>query len=96
MEFFFGYISFLVLFFSLFYLFLFAVKTLFKYICLKLKLFLNPPPHLSEEIRDQILTKAADFVHSKHRPWQLDDMFAEYLEVSAWMLNKKWEEMYVK
>lgn len=94
MEFFFGYISFLVLFFSLFYLFLFAVKTLSKYVYLRVKFFFNPIPQLSEEIRDHVLTKAADFVHSKHRPWQLDDMFAEYLEVSAWMLEEKWEELY--
>ena len=96
MEFFLGYILFLIITFSLFYLFLFTVKALSKYIYRNVKLFFNPPPQLSEEMRDQVLTEAADFVHSKHRPWQLDDMFAEYLEVSAWMLNKKWEELYGK
>ncbi len=65
-----------------------------KYVYLKIKLFFYPSPQLSEEIIDQVLDEALEFVHSKHRPWGYDDLFAEYLNISGEMLNKRWEELY--
>ena len=96
MEFFLGYIFFLIIFFSFFYLTLFSVKTVSVYVYKKIKDYFFPIPSIPEHIIDQVLMDASEFVHSKHRPWGYDYLFAEYLEVSAWMLNKKWEELYGK
>ena len=43
--------------------------------------YLYPRPALSEEEMTEILHEAAEFVHSKHRPWDYDDGFAEYLSI---------------
>tara|TARA_B100000902_G_scaffold9957_1_gene12238 strand:+ start:78 stop:344 length:267 start_codon:yes stop_codon:yes gene_type:complete len=42
---------------------------------------LYPRPALSEEEMTEILHEAAEFVNSKHRPWDYDDGFAEYLSI---------------
>ena len=43
--------------------------------------YFYPRPALSEEEMTEILHEAAEFVHSKHRPWDYDDGFAEYLSI---------------
>ena len=52
-----------------------------KYIFLEIKDFLTRPryPVYSQEELEVIYGEAAEFVHSKHRPWDYDDGFAEYL-----------------
>ena len=96
MEFFVGYILFLMVSFSLFYLIVFIVKTVSIYTYKKIKDYFFPIPIIPEHIYDQVLEEASEFVHSKHRPWGYDDLFAEYLNISGEMLNKKWEELYGK
>ena len=96
MEFFLGYILFLMVSFSLFYLIIFSVKASSIYLYKKIKDYFFPIPIIPEHIFDQVLEEASEFVHSKHRPWGYDYLFAEYLEVSAWMLEQKWEELYGK
>ena len=96
MEYFLGYILFLITTFSLFYISVFSIKALSIYLYKKIKNYFFPTPTLPKHIVDQVLEEASEFVHSKHRPWGYDYLFAEYLEVSAWMLNKRWEELYGK
>ena len=52
-----------------------------KYIFLEIKDFLTRPryPVYSQEELEVIYGEAAEFVHLKHRPWDYDDGFAEYL-----------------
>jgi hypothetical protein len=54
-----------------------------KYILIEIKDFLTRPryPVYSQEELEVIYDEAANFVHSKHRPWDYDDGFAEYLWV---------------
>ena len=53
-----------------------------------------PTPKLSEEEANRIYKEAADFVHSKHRPWIYDDTFAEYLGLVHEMSKNRWNELY--
>ena len=54
-----------------------------KYIFIEIKDYLTRPryPVYSQEELEVIYDEAANFVHSKHRPWDYDDGFAEYLWV---------------
>lgn len=54
-----------------------------KYIFIEIKDYLTRPryPAYSQEELEVIYDEAAKFVHSKHRPWDYDDGFAEYLWV---------------
>ena len=58
------------------------------------KEFLYPNPKLSPEEAEKIFKEAADFIHSKHRPWMYDDTFAEYLGLVHEMSEKRWNELY--
>ena len=49
-----------------------------------------------EDVRDRILREAADFVRAKHRPWDGDDLFAEYLWVGPERLRLAWRKIYGK
>ena len=51
-------------------------------------------PKLSEEESNRIYKEAAEFVHSKHRPWMYDDTFAEYLGLVHEMSQNRWDELY--
>ena len=62
----------------------------------RIKDFFYPTPSLPEDVRDTILREAADFVRAKHRPWDGDDLFAEYLWVGPERVNLAWEKMYGK
>ena len=53
-----------------------------------------PTPKLSEEEANIIYKEAADFVHSKHRPWMYDDTFAEYLGLVHEISKKRLNELY--
>ena len=69
-----------------------------KYSCIflfdVLREFFYPTPKLSEEEANKIYKAAADFVHSKHRPWMYDDTFAEYLGLVHEMSKQRWDELY--
>ena len=53
-----------------------------------------PAPKLSEEESNKIYKEAAEFVHSKHRPWMYDDTFAEYLGLVHEMSKNRLNELY--
>ena len=65
-------------------------------IAFRIKDFVYPTPRLPEDVRDTILREAADFVRTKHRPWDGDDLFAEYLWVGPERLRLAWKKMYGK
>jgi len=65
-------------------------------IACRIKDFFYPTPSLPEDVRDTILREAADFVRAKHRPWDGDDLFAEYLWVGPERLRLAWRKMYGK
>lgn len=52
-----------------------------RYIFIEITDYLTRPryPMYSQEEIEIIRNEAANFVHSKHRPWDYDDGFAEYL-----------------
>ena len=58
--------------------------------------FFYPTPKLPADVEDRILREAADFVRAKHRPWDGDDLFAEYLWVGPERLRLAWRKMYGK
>lgn len=58
--------------------------------------FFYPIPKLPEDVEARILREAADFVRAKHRPWDGDDLFAEYLWVGPERLRLAWKKMYGK
>ena len=57
-----------------------------RYIFIEITDYLTRPryPMYSQEEIEIIRNEAANFVHSKHRPWDYDDGFAEYL----WICNE--------
>ena len=52
-----------------------------KYIFIEIKDYLTRPryPVYSQKELELIYKEASEFVYSKHRPWDCDDGFAEYL-----------------
>ena len=94
MEYLLGYIAFVFCFFLVGTLILFAIEKLVVVSFKALKEYFYPTPKLSEEEANKIYKAAADFVHSKHRPWMYDDTFAEYLAVVHELSTKKWNELY--
>ena len=65
-------------------------------IVFRIKDFFYPTPRLPEDVSDRVLREAADFVRAKHRPWDCDDLFAEYLWVGPERLRLAWRKMYGK
>ena len=61
-----------------------------KYIFIEIKDYLTRPryPVYSQEELEVIYDEAAKFVHSKHRPWDLDDGYAEFL----WVTNELFKD----
>jgi hypothetical protein len=57
-----------------------------KYIFEEIKDYLTRPryPVYSQEELEVIYEEAREFVHSKHRPWDYDDGFAEY----CWIVHE--------
>ena len=54
--------------------------------------YFYPRPALSEEEMTEVLNEAAQFVHSKQLPGENLDGFADYLDVSSQMINKRLKE----
>lgn len=96
MEYLLGYIAFLICYFFVGGLILFAVEKLLVFAFEALKEYFYPTPKLSEEEANKIYKEASDFVHSKHRPWTYDDTFAEYLAVTNERSEERWQEPYGK
>ena len=94
MEYLLWYLAFVSCFFFAGTLILFAIEKLLVVAFEALKEFFYPTPKLSEEEANKIYKAAADFVHSKHRPWMYDDTFAEYLGLVYEMSKKRWNELY--
>ena len=94
MEILLGYYAFVFCFFLIGTLILFALEKILIICFEQLKEFLYPTPKLTEEQANEIRKEAADFVHSKHRPWMYDDTFAEYLAIVHEKAEEKWQELY--
>ena len=94
MEYLLAYIAFVFCFFLVGTLILFALEKLLVVAFEGLKEYFCPTLKLSEEEANKIYKEAADFVHSKHRPWIYDDTFAEYLSLVHEMSKKRWDELY--
>ena len=94
MEYLLWYLAFVSCFFFAGTLILFAIEKLLVVAFEALKEFFYPTPKLSEEEANKIYKAAADFVHSKHRPWMYDDTFSEYLGLVHEMSKKRWVELY--
>ncbi|MEL0238570.1 MAG: hypothetical protein VW946_03790 [Gammaproteobacteria bacterium] len=90
----FGYFAFVFCFFLVGTIILFVIEKLLVLTFQALKEFFYPTPTLSEEEAEKIYKEAAEFVHSKHRPWAYDDTFAEYLALVHEMSMKRWDELY--
>jgi len=94
MEILIGYFAFVFCFFLIGTLILFALEKLLVICFEQLKEFLYPTPKLTEKQANEIRKEAADFVHSKHRPWMYDDTFAEYLAIVNDRAEEKWHQLY--
>ena len=90
----FGYFAFVFCFFLVGTIILLVIEKLLVLTFQALKEFFYPTPSLSEKEAEKIYKEAADFVHSKHRPWPYDDTFAEYLALVHEMSMKRWDELY--
>ena len=60
----------------------------------KVKEFFFPTPKLPEWAYEMILREAAEFVHSKHRPWGNDNLFGEYIWVANERLCIEWDKAF--
>jgi len=83
-----GYIAFMFCYFFVGTLLIESIGMLIALAYEKLNEFLFPVKKLSDEEVDEIYREASDFVHSKHRPWDFDDGFAEYL----WVTNELFKD----
>ena len=79
-----GYIAFMFCFFFVGTLVIECIGMLCTYVYEKLHELFFPVKKLSDEEVNEIYREASDFVHSKHRPWDFDDGFAEFL----WVTNE--------
>ena len=96
MEYLLGYIAFVLCFFLIGTIVLLGIEKLLVVVFEALKEYFFPTPKLSEDEANRIYKAAADFVHSKHRPWMYDDTFAEYLALVHELSSKRWNELYGK
>ena len=79
-----GYIAFMFCYFFVGTLLMESIGMLIALAYEKLNEFFFPVKKLSDEEVDEIYREAYDFIHSKHRPWDFDDGFAEFL----WVTNE--------
>ena len=71
----------------------YAIVTLTaEYLYEKVYDYFYPRPALSEEEMTEVLNEAAQFVHSKELPGENLDGFADYLDISQQMINKRLKE----
>ena len=94
MEYLLGYTAFVFSFFLIGTIVLLGIEKLLVVVFEALKEYFFPTPKLSKEEANRIYKAAADFVHSKHRPWMYDDTFAEYLGLVHEMSKQRWNELY--
>ena len=80
----------------IYWLIAYELREIAENIAFRIKDFFYPTPRLPEDVRERVLREAADFVRSKHRPWDGDNLFAEYLWVGPERVNLAWEKMYGK
>ena len=80
----------------IYWLIAYELREIAENIAFRVKDFFYPTPRLPDQVADRVLREAADFVHSKHRPWDGDDLFAEFLWVGPERINLAWEKMYGK
>ena len=80
----------------IYWLIAYELKRIVENIACRIKDFFYPTPILPEDVRDRILREAADFVRAKHRPWDGDELFGEYLWVGPERLRLAWRKMYGK
>ena len=59
-----------------------------------IKEFFFPTPTLPNWVRTMVFQEAAEFVHSKHRPWDHDNLFGEYLWVVHERLCIEWDKAF--
>ena len=83
-----GYIAFMFCFFFVGTLVIECIGMLCTYAYEKLNELFFPVKKLSDEEVNEIYREASDFVHSKHRPWDFDDGFAEFL----WVTNELFKD----
>ena len=83
-----GYIAFIFCFFFVGALVIECISMLSAFAYEKLNEFFFPVKKLSDEEVNEIYKEASDFIHSKHRPWDLDDCFAEFL----WVTNELFKD----
>ena len=77
------------------YVFLIApVIDFYKNLFWKVKEFFFPTPKMPEWAYEMILREAAEFVHSKHRPWGNDNLFGEYIWVAHERLCIEWDKAF--
>ena len=79
-----GYIAFMFCYFFVGTLLIESIGMLIAFAYEKLNELFFPVKKLSDEEVNEIYREASDFVHSKHRPWDFDDGFAEFL----WVANE--------
>ena len=83
-----GYIAFIFCFFFVGALVIECIAMLIALAYEKLNEFFFPVKKLSDEEVNEIYKEASDFIHSKHRPWDFDDGFAEFL----WVTNELFKD----
>ena len=60
----------------------------------RIKEFFFPAPTLPHWVQTKVLKEAAEFVHSKHRPWDHDNLFGEYIWVASERLCIEWKKAF--
>ncbi len=94
MSIFVGYVIFVTAFMDVGCKVLFAIEKLIVFLCERLREFLFPTPQIPDDVYEQICKEASDFIWAMHRPWDLDDMFGEYLCLVNEKCTDKWNELY--
>ena len=60
----------------------------------RIKEFFFPTPALPHWVQTKVWKEAAEFVHSKHRPWNNDNLFGEYIWVAHERMCIKWDKAF--
>ena len=85
----------LTIIYLLLYMFLmYPVIESFRGLFWRIKEFFFPVPTLPHWVQTKVLKEAAEFVHSKHRPWDGDNLFGEYIWVAHERMCIKWEKAF--
>ena len=60
----------------------------------RIREFFFPTPTLPDWLQTMVLKEAAEFVHSKHRPWDHDNLFGEYIWVVHERMCIEWDKAF--